>query len=391
MSEFLFQRAKPRLCSETLAAVTICFFHLNSRAAETSASIHPPLALERHLLISPGPGNPRNSEGDFIQLTNGHWLFIYTHFTGGAGDHASASLASRESVDGGRTWSGLDRVVVSNDAGMNVMSVSLLRLASGEIALFYLKKNSLQDCRPVMRTSRDEAKTWSPAKACVADQTNYFVLNNSRVVQLASGRLVMPLASHERRSGIALPGKITCYLSDDSGRLWRPSKSVLDRDTLGAEVNLMEPGVVETKTNSLLMIIRTKLGCQYMSKSEDGGETWAAPSPSALLSPESPATIRKLPGSERLLVIWNDQCDKPESYRMRRPPVRNPLVAAISDDGGRTWSHERTLEHEPGFGYCYTAVAFAGGRVLLGYCANASAYGLESTRISSFSLSELKN
>ena len=33
---------------------------------------------------------------------------------------------------------------------MNVMSVSLLRLKSGAIAMFYLVKDSLTDCRPMM-------------------------------------------------------------------------------------------------------------------------------------------------------------------------------------------------------------------------------------------------
>ena len=107
------------------------------------------MPLQRHLALAPGPGNPRNSEGDFIQLKDGRWLFIYTHFTAGADDHAKAHLASRESSDGGRTWSDKDKIVVSNEGGFNVMSVSLLRLKSGEIALFYLRKNSLQDCRPV--------------------------------------------------------------------------------------------------------------------------------------------------------------------------------------------------------------------------------------------------
>jgi len=31
----------------------------------------------------------------------------------------------------------------------------------GRIALFYMLKNSLSDCRPVVRFSADEAKTWS--------------------------------------------------------------------------------------------------------------------------------------------------------------------------------------------------------------------------------------
>lgn len=54
------------------------------------------------LQLEPQRGNPRNSEGDLIQLKNGRILFIYTHFTGGSGDHASAYLAGRYSNNGGK-------------------------------------------------------------------------------------------------------------------------------------------------------------------------------------------------------------------------------------------------------------------------------------------------
>ena len=75
-------------------------------------------------------------------------------------------------------------VVVENEGGMNVMSVSLLRLQNGEIALFYLRKNSTEDCIPMMRISKDEARTWSDPIPCITDRKGYFVLNNDRVVQL---------------------------------------------------------------------------------------------------------------------------------------------------------------------------------------------------------------
>ncbi|MDH7569773.1 MAG: sialidase family protein, partial [Armatimonadota bacterium] len=77
-------------------------------------------------LLPPGPGNPRNSEGDFIQLQDGRILFVYTHFTGGGEDHATAHLAGRFSSDGGYTWTPDDVVVLPNEGAMNVMSVSLL-------------------------------------------------------------------------------------------------------------------------------------------------------------------------------------------------------------------------------------------------------------------------
>ena len=44
--------------------------------------------VEKIRLLPPGPGNARNSEGDFIQLKDGRILFVYTHFTGGGSDHA---------------------------------------------------------------------------------------------------------------------------------------------------------------------------------------------------------------------------------------------------------------------------------------------------------------
>lgn len=113
-------------------------------------------------LLPPGPGNPRNTEGDFAQLKDGRLLFIYSKFsTSGPADSGAASLVARYSSDGGVTWTKDDQLVVSNEAGMNVMSVSLLRLKSGELALFYMRKNSMLDCRPYLRISKNEGKTWS--------------------------------------------------------------------------------------------------------------------------------------------------------------------------------------------------------------------------------------
>lgn len=349
----------------------------------------PQLAITRHLTLAPKEGNPRNSEGDFIQLKDGRWLFVYTHFTSGTSDHARAHLASRQSLDDGKTWSDKDEIIVSAEGGFNVMSVSLLRLKGGEIALFYLRKNSLDDCRPIMRISKDEAKTWSAPTECITDQVGYYVLNNSRVIQLASGRLVMPTALHRYENGRIQPGTIVVYLSDDAGKSWRRSSNLLEKDGAGRRINLMEPGVVEVSTNRVLMLIRTKLGCQYVSESSDQGETWQTPRASELLSPVAPATLARIPSTGDLIVVWNDHSGKPESYRRRQPPVRTPLAAAISRDGGRTWGKSKLIEWKPGHGYCYTALRFAGDRVLLGYCAHASSHGLETTQISSFAVEDL--
>src|SRR3990172_11642821 len=164
-----------------VSVVVVCALVPAAQTAEPAGIDEP--GLQKIRLLAPLPGNPRNSEGDFIQLADGRMLFVYTHFTGGGSDHSAAYLAGRYSSDGGRKWSADDAVVLPNEGEMNVMSVSLLRLQNGEIALFYLRKNSLEDCRSYMRLSTDEARTWGPPTLCTPPPA-YYVVNNDRVVQV---------------------------------------------------------------------------------------------------------------------------------------------------------------------------------------------------------------
>ena len=149
------------------------------------------------LNLEPTKEHPRNSEGSFVRLKSGRILFYYSQFYGGAADESPARIVGIHSDDAGRTWS-QPEVVLENTAGNNVMSVSLLRLASGKLAFFYVLKNSWLDCRPYVRFSSDEGVTWSEPTLIVA-APGYFVLNNDRVVQLSSGRLVVPVAFHRSR------------------------------------------------------------------------------------------------------------------------------------------------------------------------------------------------
>lgn len=324
-----------------------------------------PAGAERVLELPPGEGNPRNSEGDFISLQDGGVMFVYTHFVGGGGDHSAAHLAARRSSDGGKTWSTEDTLVVSNEGGMNVMSVSLLRLKSGPIALFYLRKNAEDDCRPFLRLSTDEGQTWSEASACIAEPIGYYVVNNDRVVQLKSGRLVIPAARHafkgEKFSG---RGTVVFYLSDDEGKTWRAAKtSISPPEDLTS--GLQEPGIIELKDGRLMMLARTTGGCQYRSYSTDGGDTWTPAAATDLLSPCSPATFERIPSTGDIFLVWNNHRDIPPDLVGQR----TPLSAAISHDEGQTWEKIRNLETDPHGWYCYTAMEFVGEHVLLGLCA----------------------
>ena len=342
--------------------------------------------------INPTHDNPRNSEGSFVTLKSGRILFIYTRFQGGAADESPAQLVSICSDDGGRTWSREPRTVVENPPGANVMSVSLLRLRSGPIALFYLAKNSLLDCRPVMRLSTDEAETWSEPRH-VGDAPGYFVLNNDRVIQLQGGRLVVPLAFHRSRGSdprnyrsLDMRAIALWYLSEDEGKTWQEAN---DWWALPARTGtgLQEPGVVELADGRLFSWMRTDQGAQFACYSTDGGKRWSPPERTDLQSPASPASIKRLPGSSDLLAVFNDH-----SGRFPFPKgKRSPLVSAISSDGGKTWPRRKLLEGDQAGWYCYTAIHFIEDAVLLAYCAGDPKVGpLNRLRLRRISLNRLK-
>jgi len=345
-----------------------------------------PPGVAQPLALNPGPGNPRNSEGDFIRLKSGRLLFVYTHFTGGSSDHANAVLASRFSDDGGKTWSDKDEIVVKQLGKQNVMSVSLIRLADERIGLFYLVKNSAEDCRPTVQYSSDEAKTWTEPKVCVDEQA-YLVMNNNRVVQLQKGkpgRIILPVARHDRgkdqpgfHRGIAM-----CYYSDDNGATFRKSDSQLEAPP-ESRSGLQEPLVVEIKDGSLLMLCRTDRGSQYRSISKDAGVTWSPAEATDIISPLSPASVARIPKTGDLLMAWNDHAGIDPKLKNKR----TPLTVAVSKDDGKTWPIRKTLYADPTGWYCYTAISFVDDCVLLGHCAGSQtsgATGLKRTVVTAF-------
>jgi hypothetical protein len=334
------------------------------------------------LRLEPGENNPRNSEGDFIALKDGRILFVYSHyFAGRGGDHDPAYLAGRYSSDGGKTWTSEDVKIVDREGTMNVMSVSLLRLKTGEIALFYLRKNSETDCIPMVRFSSDEAKTWTEPRECITDKEGYFVLNNNRVIQLKNGRLLMAVNLYNIAEGSSLPkGSLWSYYSDDNGRTWTSGQLVPNPENFLTQ----EPGIVELKNGNIFMIIRSNIGVQGISYSNDKGETWSPVARSNIKSPVSPASIERIPSTGDLLLVWNNNGGEDPAIKGKR----TPLTVAISKDEGKTWQKIKNVEADPDGWYCYIAIHFTDKDVLLGHCAGnrVQKTGLAVTQITKLTL-----
>ena len=325
--------------------------------------------------VEPSKEHPRNSEGSFATLKSGRVIFCYTQFYGGNSDESPARIVKIHSDDQGRNWSP-PVTVLENIGGNNVMSVSLLRLASGKLAMFYLLKNSWIDCRPYMLVSTDDGETWSKAQSILA-APGYFVMNNDRVIQTSKGRLIVPLAFHRSRGSDPHSSRsfdaraIAMWIhSDDEGTTWTESSSWWAMPVRSGS-GLQEPGVVELADGSLFSWSRTDQGTQYAFRSTDAGKTFSPPEPTELKSPNGPASIKRLPGSSDLLAIFNDH-----SGRFPFPAKkRNPFVAALSTDGGKTWPKRKLIESDPDGIYHYTAIHFIGDAMLIGYCAGDSKVG----------------
>ena len=319
---------------------------------------------ENVLTIPTGPDNRRNSEGDFVVLKNGTILCIYTRYYGNSGhDHATACLMSRVSSDGGSTWTSEDKLELRNEGRLNVMSVTLRRLADGRVLMFYLVKDAVDDCRPYMRV-RNEDGTWGPRK-CLIDEPSYNVVNNDRVIQLANDRIVVPVSRHCADTD---SGTIFCLLSDDGGQSWYRGGTLEPIDN----VIFQEPGLCELADGRILMNVRTDSHAQFFAYSEDGGQTWGPAFKSCIDSPRSPTLIKRIPGSDELLAVGNpwllmSGCNDRVTMTIER----------LSGDGSEILVR-KTMEHperQMNVDWQYPAVCFLDdGSALVGYFSGPGAY-----------------
>lgn len=188
-------------------------------------------------------------------------------------------------------------------------------------------------------------------------RTAYYVSNNGRLQQLASGRLVLSTCQN---------GLLAVY-SDDGGKSWKMSGRVTARTRIGGDLRMEEPGTFAKTDGTLVMYCRTNDDYQYWTESKDGGATWGPLVPSPLRSPRSSATIGRL-ADGRLCCVWNDHENHPD-YRFLFPyhnGGRQPLTVGYSSDDGRTWTDRVDIETEGWL--CYPAFKEIDGRLFILYC-----------------------
>jgi sialidase-1 len=288
-----------------------------------------------HIVVRAADGERvRSDTASVVERADGTLLVAYhsySHGPEGGGDFGVAKVYLAESEDGGRHWAN-ERMVADIAAGdLNVMSPFLCRVED-EILLGYVRNHSHGDTSMHLHRSRDGGKSFGDASPIWEHAGEYRIQGGaSSLVRLDSGRLVLPIQSCDEVWVADENQSIGTYCSDDGGHTWSPSTNRVCLPMRGA----MEPSIAQRADGSLLMSIRTQLGAVFLSASADAGESWSRAWTSGLRSPESCTCLRRLPDSEDLILFWNDSEYIHDHHHLG---IRSPLSAAISSDGGQSWS-----------------------------------------------------
>jgi predicted neuraminidase len=211
----------------------------------------------------------------------------------------------------------------------------LFAMPDGTVSLFYKVGPSPSRWWGMVRTFRDDGRTWSDA-ARLADGILGPIKN--KPIRLPDGAIVAPSSteSPERPSA----WRVHFERSADGGRTWT---AIAPTASAGAApIDAIQPAILTHADGRLQAIGRTRSQRIFETWSSDRGATWTPIALTALPNPNSgidAVTLR----DGRHVVVYNHTTGG-----------RTPLNVAVSRDG-KIWEAALVLEREPGE-YSYPAV-----------------------------------
>ena len=187
----------------------------------------------------------------------------------------------------------------------------------------------------MLRSSRDEGKTWSEARR-LPDGILGPIKN--KPVRLADGTLLAPSSTESTGS----PGvwRVHFERSTDGGATWTTASPAPPQT--GTAIDAIQPSILRHPGGRLQAIGRSKAGRIFETWSADEGRSWTALALTALPNPNSGIDAVTL-ADGRQLVVYN-----------HTGQGRSPLNVAVSVDG-KLWAAALVLERDPGE-YSYPAV-----------------------------------
>ena len=312
------------------------------------------------------PENPRNDTASVTRMGDGSLMAAWHQYRAterGTSDFGRCDIASKKSHDGGVTWTDERILVETAEGDNNVQAPALRRLRDGNLLLTCLRGHAGgQSSSMSVFRSRDDGRRFAQIGFVWERSEGQWLQGGaSSLLELKSGRLLMPV--HGGSGHQATQHNVACvYLSDDGGSAWRRSEQPVDLSMRGA----MEASVAELSGGTLAMSLRTQLGAVFIAWSADRGETWSVPQTTGLKAPESCTSLRAIPGTDELLLLWNDSLYDPQHHHYG---VRTPLTLGLSADRGMTWKRICNLAHADGYNFTNLGCDFVDeGQAVVTYC-----------------------
>lgn len=277
-------------------------------------------------------------------------------------DRSGQDLVVRHSDDHGKTWS---KTIVAASAGNFSICPNAIVYDedTDEIHCLYnlflwdfkigskgrkqlVESGKLEkECKQFHIVSKDGGETWSEPR----DITEMLGNKVGAIAVFGSGRGIQ--LKHGKHTGrLCIPGgkrwdgwSNLIFYSDDHGQTWKPGNAA-PVSPEAKEMNVRnECKVAELRDGTLVLNCRS-MPVRTRAFSKDGGETW---------SPIEPDRQLPMASCNASLISHADQGSGKEFLIFAAPigPGRLNGVVCISEDGGKTWPHQRILLPEVTFAY----------------------------------------
>lgn len=215
----------------------------------------------------------------------------------------------------------------------------LYQVPDGELLLFYKIGPHPSAWKGWMKSSSDNGKTWSKAKAL---PEGFIGAVKDKPVMLSNGTLLAP--SSTENNG----WQVHFEASADSGKTWIKTEPIND----GKTVMAIQPTILIHKNGDLQALARGRTRAILETWSHDNGKTWSPLAPTSLPNNNSGLDAVTLKDG-RFLLVYNHVL--PPANARNGKGARTPLNLAWSKDG-KTWYAAAILEDSPISQYSYPSI-----------------------------------
>ena len=284
-------------------------------------------------------------------------------------DWGEIEVHLRRSADGGKTWlppqhiahlaeriEGNPKKASGGEKEQTVNNpVAIVDRVTGAIEFLYC----VNYVRCFSMRSVDDGITWSEPQEITETFEPFRAKYPWKVIatgpghgiQLASGRLVVPIWLAYGKTGDHAPSAAATIYSDDHGKSWHAGEIAVPNE--GEFGNPNETMIAELSDGRVMLVTRSvsKPNRKLITTSRDGASDWSRPVfHEQLWEPICMASVVAHPSQPGTLIFSNPHSlglDKSGNELPAGRGKRQNLSIKLSRDDGKTWPISKTLEKGP--------------------------------------------